>query len=164
MMAEWPCNNGGVAACWVRKMGRESANEEWGGGAGRLGSSLEAQTRCVGWGHGVQATVYPCGTHDVVVATVERVVVGRGTGLTSGARWSEREEGSRGQGDNADRAGPPGREKMGRRGRGWVARLRGEWATTCFSFFFYFLLWTQIQICHKLKLKHLKHMHQTKVR
>uniref|UniRef100_A0A804REH2 Uncharacterized protein n=1 Tax=Zea mays TaxID=4577 RepID=A0A804REH2_MAIZE len=74
MMAEWPCNNGGVAACWVRKMGRESANEEWGGGAGRLGSSLEAQTRCVGWGHGVQATVYPCGTHDVVVATVERVV------------------------------------------------------------------------------------------
>jgi hypothetical protein len=52
----------------------------------------------VGWGRGVQATVYPHGTRDVVV---DRVVVGRGTGLMSGARWSEREEG------HEDRAATP---------------------------------------------------------
>jgi hypothetical protein len=40
----------------------------------------------------------------------------------------------------------------------------GEWVAVFFSFLFYFLLWTQIQICHKFKYDHLKHMHQTKTK
>jgi hypothetical protein len=70
--------------------------------------------------------------------------------------------------------------------RGEGVRVRGRWAGSgpkgrgrggllasfpflfssefIFPFLFYFLLWTQNQICHKLKLEHLKHMHQTKVK
>jgi hypothetical protein len=51
-----------------------------GGGAGGLGSSLEAQARSVGRGRGVRAAVYPLGTHDVGADTTERAVAGRGTG------------------------------------------------------------------------------------
>jgi hypothetical protein len=59
---------------------------------GGLGSSFQVGVRHVGWGHGVRATVYLCATHDVGATTVDRSVAGRGTGLTSRVRWSERSE------------------------------------------------------------------------
>jgi hypothetical protein len=65
---------------------------------------------------------------------------GEGDGADERGPLVRERRGARGQGGDADRAVPSGREKRGRRGLSWVERLRGEWATTCFSFFFYFLL------------------------
>jgi hypothetical protein len=71
-----------VVALLCARWGKQTERVQMrsGGGAGGPGSSLEAQTRRVGRGRGVRAAVYPLGTHDVGADTIERVVVGSGTG------------------------------------------------------------------------------------
>jgi hypothetical protein len=84
---------------------------------------------------------YPCGTCDVGVAMAEQVVVGRGTGLTCGA--SCQRAGAGAQATGTDRVGPPGRERMGKRGRGWDGptgpKGRGGVVAGLFRVFFLFL-------------------------
>jgi hypothetical protein len=76
--------------------------------------------------------------------------------------------GPRGRGRERERAGARKMDRGGPKRRGG----RGLRASFPFSFilnfvvrlFSFSLLWTQIQICHNLKVEHLKLMHQTKIK
>jgi hypothetical protein len=57
--------------------------------------------------------------------------------------------------------GPVGRKAEGGRGSGFFSF--SFLFRIMISFSFICLLWIQIQICHKLQLEHLKHMHQTRI-
>jgi hypothetical protein len=91
-----------------------------------------------------------------------------------GVSGSERWQGGPSCQRERERACPRGRGRVrgrvgcgasGRGGRGLQASFPFPFIPNfVFLLLFIFLLWTQIQTCHKLKLEHLKHMCQTKIK